>query len=110
MPDWHLQEIRDALESRGWRFVAEHPGDNYRISATWQIERSTKKPIFIDFEGLDDLITLPLEQSYGCKVRGSDSHGLYFGRQGVGGSGRRQKWQQDLQQFLVELDSFELER
>ena len=111
MPDWHLQEIRDALESRGWRFVAEHPGDDYRVSATWEIERSTKNPtLFLDFQGLDDLNTLPLEQSYGCRVRGSGAPGLYFGRKGVGGSGRRQKWQQDLQQFLVELDSFERER
>ena len=109
MPDWHLQEIRDALESRGWRFVAEHPGDDYRVSATWEIERSTKKPpVFIDFNGLDDLNTLPLEQSYGCRVRGSDSTSLYFGRKGEGGSRRRQNWRRDLQRFLDELDSLEL--
>ena len=108
MPDWHLQEIRDALESRGWRFVAEHPGDEYRVSATWEIERGTKKPpVLIDFEGLDDLIALPLEQSYGCSIRGSDSLGLYFGRKGEGGSRRRHNWQRDLQQFLDELDSLE---
>ncbi|HET9789244.1 MAG TPA: hypothetical protein VFP47_19065 [Pyrinomonadaceae bacterium] len=108
MPDWHLQEIRDALESRGWRLVAERPGDEYRVSATWEIERSTKKPsVLIDFAGLDDLIALPLEQSYGCSVRGSDSLGLYFGRKGERGSKRRQSWQRNLQQFLDKLDSFE---
>jgi len=63
--------------------------------------------MFIDFEGLDDLITLPLEQSYGCRVRGSDSLGLYFGRKGESGSRRRQNWTGDLQQFLEELDSFD---
>lgn len=109
MPDWHLQEIRNALESRGWRFVAEHPGDDYRVSATWEIERSTKKPpVFIDFNGLDDLNTLPLEQSYGCRVHGSDSVSLYFGRKGEGGSRRRQNWRRDLRRFLDELDSLEL--
>jgi hypothetical protein len=104
MADWHLQEIRNALEAKGWRIIAEHPGDDYRISATWEIERSTKKPpVFIDFEGLDDLVTLPLEQSYDCRIRGHDSLGLYLGRKGEGGSRRRQNWQNDLKQFLNEL-------
>jgi hypothetical protein len=106
MADWHLQEIRNALAARGWRIVMEHPGDDYRISASWEIERSTKKPsLFIDFEGLDDLITLPLEQSYGCNVRGVDSPGLYFSRKGAGGSERQQNWTCNLQQFLDELDA-----
>ena len=48
MPDWHLQEIRDALEARGWKIVAKHPGDDYEISATWEIERSTKNPPFLE--------------------------------------------------------------
>ena len=105
MAEWHLREIRNALEARGWRIVAQHPGDDYRVSATWEIERSTKEsPVFLDFEGLDDLITLPLEQSYSCRIRGHNSLGLDFGRKGAGGSRRRQKWQSDLQQFLNELD------
>ena len=105
MAEWHLREIRNALEARGWRIVAQHPGDDYRVSATWEIERSTKESrVFLDFEGLDDLITLPLEQSYSCRIRGHNSLGLDFGRKGAGGSRRRQKWQSDLQQFLNELD------
>lgn len=108
MADWHLQEIRDALESRGWKLVAEHPGDDHRVSATWEIERSTKKPpVFIDFDGLDDLKALPLDQSYGCSVRGNHSPRLYFGRKGESGSRRQQNWRRDLRQFLDELDSFD---
>jgi hypothetical protein len=61
----------NGLEARGWRIVAELSGDDYRVSATWEIERSTQRPsVFIDFDRLDDLITLPLEQSYGCCIRG----------------------------------------
>jgi hypothetical protein len=60
--------------------------------------------VFIDFDGLDDMVTLPLEQSYGCQIRGHPSLGLGFGRKGEGGSRRRQKWQSDLRQFLNELD------
>ena len=108
MAEWHLREIRNALEARGWRIVAEHPGDDYRVSATWEIERSTKRPrVFIDFDGLDDLAALPLEQSYGCDIRGHDSPGLYFGRKGKRGSIRRQNWQTNLKQFLNELDRSE---
>ena len=105
MAEWHLREIRNALEAKGWRIVAEHPGDERRVFATWEIERSTKKPsVFIDFEGLDDLITLPLEQSYGCNIRGHGSSGLYFSRKGEDGSRRRENWRNDLQQFLIELE------
>jgi len=105
MADWHLRELRNALEARGWRIVTEHPGDNYRFSATWEIERSTRNPpVFLDFEGLDDMVTLPLEQSYACYIRGHDSLGLGFYRKGEGGSRRRQLWQSELEQFLKELD------
>ncbi len=105
MSEWHLREIRNALEARGWKIITEHPGDDYRVSATWEIERSTMDPpVFIDFEGLDDLITLPLEQSYSCRIRGHDSPGLYLGRKGEGGSRRRQNWQSDLKKYLSELD------
>ena len=39
MAQWHLDEIRAALEKRGWRLTAELPGNDYNISATWQFER-----------------------------------------------------------------------
>jgi hypothetical protein len=108
MAEWHLLEIRNALEARGWRIISQHPGDDYQISATWEIERSTKKaPVFIDFAGLDDMVTLPLEQSYGCRIRAHNSLGLDFGRKGEGGSRRRQKWRGDLKQFMNELDRME---
>lgn len=105
MAEWHLREIRNALEARGWRIVAQHPGDDYYVSASWEIERSTKGPtVFLDFSGLDDMITLPLEQSYACHIRGHNSLGLEFRRKGEGGSRRRQKWHSDLKDFLGELD------
>ena len=106
MAEWHLRELRNALEAKGWRILAEHPGDERGLSATWEIERSTKKPsVFIDFEGLDDLITLPLEQSYACNIRGNRSSALYFSRKGSDGSRRRENWRDDLQQFLIDLET-----
>jgi hypothetical protein len=101
MADWHLKELRDALETIGWVIIAEVPGDDYAISATWEIRRSNKQPsVFIDFEGLDDMATLPIERSYGCHVRGRGSCGLYFGRRGEGKSARRRSWANELNQVV----------
>ena len=35
MARWHLDELRSALERKGWRVVAQLPGDDYRVAATW---------------------------------------------------------------------------
>ncbi len=60
----HLQALEEALLRKGWRIIAVHPGDGYRISATWEVQRSSKRPtLFIDFEGLEDRACLPLEGS-----------------------------------------------
>ena len=105
MAEWHLKELRDALEQGGWRITAERPGDDYSISATWEIQRSSKLPtILIDFKGLDDMVTLPIEQSYGCHVRGQNSCRLYFGRRGEGRSQVRQAWKDELTLFTQALD------
>ena len=105
MADWHLKELRDALEQRGWRITAERPGDDYSISATWEIQRSSKLPtILIDFEGFDDMACLPIEQSYGCHIRGQNPYRLYFGRRGEGKSHIRQAWKVELALFTQALE------
>ncbi|HXG68394.1 MAG TPA: hypothetical protein VNO70_25085 [Blastocatellia bacterium] len=106
MANWHLEELRNALERRGWRIVSELPGDGYAISASWEIQRSDKAPsLFIDFNGLADMVTLPIEKSYGCQVRGYESLSLYFRKRGETGSNRKQIWQSDLKQFIESLDT-----
>ena len=104
MPESHLRSLRNALERRGWKIVAERPGNDYDISATWEIRRSTKGPVqHIDFEGLDDLQVLPLNRAYACGVRGNEKVGLYFRRPGTRGSPRRTRWTQDLERFINRL-------
>ncbi len=83
MAEWHLSELAHALRQRGWRIVSVHPGDDYRVSATWEVRRSTKQPSqLLDFDGMDASgdFCVPIEQSYGCDVRGVDGDGLYFHR------------------------------
>ncbi len=105
MAVWHLKELREALDRRGWRFLGELEGDDYAISATWEFVRDPDDgSIFIDFNGLDDLKTLPIDQSYGCNVRGKEHMGLYFGKKGTTDSTSRVKWKAELHEFVTKLD------
>lgn len=106
MAEWHLEELRDALEKKGWRIIAELPGDDYAISAVWEIQRSARRPsLFIEFNGKDDMVTLPVERSYGCQLRGRESIQLYFGKRGDALSQRRHIWRQDMRRFVEGLDA-----
>ena len=100
----HLSSLKSSLLQRGWRVVAAHAGDGYRISASWEIQRSTKSPnLVLDFDGLEPMgdFCLPLEESYGCSVRGHRSVSLYFRRKIVT---RRKLWNEDLESFIDALD------
>jgi hypothetical protein len=105
MAQWHLDELREALHRRGWRLTEEMPGDDYRISASWALERSGQQParMVIDFEGLDDMNTLPISESYACSVRGS-TNSLYFRRRGETESQSRARWQSELADFVAGVD------
>jgi hypothetical protein len=99
MAQWHLDELRSALERKGWR-ITELPGDDYRVSATWALERPAQAgSVFIDFDGLDDLAVLPLAKSYGCEMRDTP-HGLYFARRGEKNSPARERWDERLDEFV----------
>jgi len=82
MAQWHLSEIEDGLEQIGWKVVSRDPGNDYDISETWVLKRS--KILFLDFLGLDDMNTLPIEHSYGCKIRDTEIE-LYFFKKGENG-------------------------
>jgi hypothetical protein len=102
----HLRALEEALLRKGWRVIAVYPGDGYRISATWEVQRSSRQPNrFIDFDGLDDMVCLPLEESYGCHVRGrpakDEAAWLYFRRP----NRSRDLWEQDLAAFVLALDN-----
>jgi hypothetical protein len=100
----HLRALENALARKGWRVVAVLPGDDYRISATWEIQRDGNQPsLFIDFEGMgaDGDRCLPLEESSGCHVRAPQASTLYFHR--VNRS--RPLWERELAAFVLALDN-----
>ena len=103
MGRWHQEELRHALERKGWNIVAVHSGDDHHISGSWEIRRSTHRPtLFIDFDGLDDLKCLPMAQSYGCGVRGFPAVSLYFRKQRS-----RHLWLADLQTFIAGIEAID---
>lgn len=106
MAEWHLRELRDALEQRGWRLIAELPSDKHNVSAYWQLQRSSKKPaVVIAFDGLDESKVLPLFESYGCYVVGQERLILYFKKRSLDSTERHRVWQQELHDFVTQLDA-----
>ena len=104
MAQWHLDELRMALERRGWRLASEASGDDHKISGTWALERSGQTDqLIIDFEGLDERKVLPMAESYACSVRGT-STSLYFGRRGETSFGARERWSRELATFVAGVD------
>lgn len=98
----HLDALENELTLKGWHIIARHPGDGYRVSATWEIQRSNIEPsIFIDFDGFgpDGDFCLPLEEAHGCHVRGDETKDLYFRR--VNRS--KELWTNELQVFVRSL-------
>lgn len=105
MAQWHLYELQQALEGRGWRIIEKKPGNDYDISQSWIIERRREDSRHqIDFSGQDDMQTLPVEKSYACKIANLTGAELYFGRKGHKSSDSRKKWQHDLEDFLAKLE------
>ena len=103
MAQWQLDGLRAALSQKGWDVIAELAGNDYDISGSWQIQRSTKHPpLHIDFLGLDDMQTLPMERAYACHLRERSKLSLYFSRQ--------RTWNAALNSFISELDTMDHER
>ncbi len=89
---------------RGWEIVRVLPGDDYRVSATWEIERGHVRHL-IDFDGLDDMETLPLDRAYGCRLRTGGGSRLYLGK-GATEAHPRRSWGPDLDAFVAALDRY----
>jgi hypothetical protein len=105
MAAWHLEELRTALENRGWRLIAQLPGPDHNVSAVWLLKRRSDEPMAqIAFEGLDDLSALPLEQAYGCHLIGDAETSLYFKKRARDDRPRHRIWRKQLEDFITRLD------
>jgi hypothetical protein len=98
LAEWHLKELDGTLAAYGWKVVANLPGDDHRVSATWAIERGSAR-FFLDFQGFDEIERLPVERAYGVRVREHGELGLSFGGKASEARPNR-KWAKDLAGFI----------
>ncbi len=98
MSDFHLTQLEAALERNHWYVAERRPSDGYRYSAIWIITRPDEStPLSLQFDGLDDMETLPLEKSYACNIAEFPEVNLYFARKG-------RSWNEGLKQFINQLN------
>ena len=99
MAEWHLESLRNELERNHWRVIEELDGNDYDISGVWEIARpdgtSARR---IEFEGLDEMRTLPVAKSYSCRLQENHAVSLYFRRPG-------ERWARELAAFVSQLGS-----
>jgi hypothetical protein len=105
MATWHINEIKRMLEDSEMMISSKLDGNDYDVSETWVICTKEGKQYFLDFEGLDDEDVLPLEKSYGLKIRGDSSPGLYIPKRKPRDSRPRSEktWSKDLHKFIEKL-------
>ena len=101
MSQVHLKDLRNALEKNRWIVVEETAGNDYDVSGTWIVNRiDGSATIHIDFCGLDDLETLPMDNAYACEVRENWEIGASFTR-------KNRSWPSELAKFIQELNAWQ---
>ncbi len=97
MSQKHLDDLRKALERKHWVVSKELEGNGYDVTGSWEVSRPDESTAFhIDFEGLDDLETLPINKAFGCRVRERTDVAAYFARV-------TRSWPAELASFIGEL-------
>lgn len=99
MSSTHLKDLRSELERTGWVVSSVLEGYDYDISGVWVVSRPARKlTLHLEFQGLDESNVLPMEKSYGCKVREHSEVCAYFSR-------KHRSWPDELLQFTSKINS-----
>jgi hypothetical protein len=69
--EWHLRELEEHLQRRGWQAVDVREGDGVPVSATWELDRGGSR-LLLDFKVDPELTVRSLERSYAVDVRDQD--------------------------------------
>ena len=101
MSEERLTALRNALETNHQVLISEKQGNDYDVSAIWVISRPDgKTKLHIEFDGLDDMKTLSIEESFGCSVREIPNLDLYFAR-------INRTWDEALLKFVDDLNEID---
>lgn len=99
MSEFHLNDLKKELEKSHWVVVSELEGNDYDISGVWLLSRPDgTNQLHLEFEGLDDMETLPLNKSYGCRIKENPDIKLYLSR-------IEHSWKDALSMFIKHLNS-----
>ena len=94
--EYHLNDLRKALENKRWVLTDVLEGNGYDMSGVWQLERYGKK-IEIRFDGQDDLEVLPMEKAFGCSAAPYLGVSLYF-------APKNKSWEKLLHVFISKIE------
>lgn len=98
MSGFHLNDLKKELEKNHWAVVSELEGNDYEISGVWVISRlNGKNQMHLEFEGLNDMETLPVVKSYGCRIKENPNIKLYLSRV-------ERTWKVELSKFVEALN------
>lgn len=91
----HLRQLENILEQNRWNIVRKRSGNDYDVSAYWDISRrDNNSNLTILFSGLDDMETLSIEKAYACELEGHPDISLYFSR-------IKKLWPNNLKDFIL---------
>jgi hypothetical protein len=77
----HLKILETLFERNYWTVDRRAPGDDFSISEIWHLRRPKGTgTLTVEFDGLDDMVCIPVEKSYGCNVVEIPKSGLYFSK------------------------------
>jgi hypothetical protein len=100
MSNQHLRDIKAVLERNHWRVQDELSGDDHGTSAVWRVARPDGADAFhLEFQGLDDMETRPIERAYGINVREAPEIAAYLARVS-------RTWPTELAQFIANLEQW----
>ncbi|WP_251359113.1 hypothetical protein [Kangiella sp. TOML190] len=107
MATWHIDELKDALQTQEYEFLCVLDGDDYRITGSWSLTKNDVE-LILDFEGWDEGGLYELNRSFGCKLRGVDEKGLYLPKHKPKPSkpNALKQWESELREFLEILETY----
>lgn len=101
MAQWHIDELRKALENRNWKVQDEPYSHNNRMTGAWRLKKGDFSTI-IFFEGYDESGVFEFEKSFGCNLKDKNDVALYLPKHKPKKAkpNSLKAWQSELNEFI----------
>ena len=95
----HLEHLKTILLEQGWQVRRVLSGNGYQISETWHLlHQESQKSLHLQFEGLDEFISVNVEETELCRIKEKPKRTLSFGR-------FSRRFKQQTQDFVSEMST-----